>query len=336
MLESFKARLAGSPKDRRREPREAVEDGTVVIKGQTFRLHDWSSRAFMASPCTIDCKTTDRIDIKFSARFPDGPIEFDCRAIVVRIDRDKEELAAYFAMLDDDTQAAIERHFSTLAEREAAAAESPQTSRPAPAPPPAAPPAADQAPPEPEAAPPAETTPDAEEAPEAAETAAAQTPAEPERPPVAEADAPVAEPAAASRKSAGFGVEEIKRRTAALVAEMAESKQDEHRISAIFELGVSNLTAFREKVDAAGITKILQETPRIKLLDHDCTYGIRFRKLEFVVFIDWENGGLCRDVSIESDGRRPRIIGIDQDAALDELIDCLARMLGQIEADAAR
>lgn len=112
MLESFKARLAGSPKDRRREPREAVEDGTVVIKEQTFRLHDWSSRAFMASPCTIDCKTTDRIDIKFSARFPDGPIEFDCRAIVVRIDRDKEELAAYFAMLDDDTQTAIERHFS--------------------------------------------------------------------------------------------------------------------------------------------------------------------------------------------------------------------------------
>ena len=157
------------------------------------------------------------------------------------------------------------------------------------------------------------------------------SPPTPNRPTPNRPEATVVEPAA----TAPSRVEEIKRRAAAAAAEMAV-KSKVHSISAIFDLGARNMAAFREKVDAAGITKILQETPRIKVFDHDSAYGFGFQRLEFTVFVDWESGGLCRDVSLESGGRRVRIIGIDHDAALDEIIDCLARMLGQIEADATR
>ena len=65
----------------------------------------------MAKPCDADCKITDRIEFEFSARFPSGPIEFTGRAVVVRIDRKRQELAALFAMLYEDAQVAIANHF---------------------------------------------------------------------------------------------------------------------------------------------------------------------------------------------------------------------------------
>ena len=113
MLLSFK-RMKGlkrSLKVDRQEPREQVEHGMVEIDGQAFNLNDWSARAFMLKPCVIDCEITDRVDITFSASFPTGSIVFDSRAIVVRIDKESQELAAYFAMVDDDAQIAITEHF---------------------------------------------------------------------------------------------------------------------------------------------------------------------------------------------------------------------------------
>ncbi len=113
MLDKFKKLFAKSPQQRRGEPREIVEDGEVEIYGQVYRVHDWSSRAFMAKPCDADCKITNRIDIKFSARFSDERIEFASRAVVIRIDKERQELAALFAMLDEDAQVAIAKHFGT-------------------------------------------------------------------------------------------------------------------------------------------------------------------------------------------------------------------------------
>ena len=90
--------------------------------------------------------------------------------------------------------------------------------------------------------------------------------------------------------------------------------------------------AFRKKVDAAGITQILQETPRIKVYDHDHAYGFHLGKMEYAVFADWDSGRLCRDVSLEEGTRQPRITDFDHDDALNEMVDCLARMLAAIEA----
>ena len=134
MLKSLKKRFGGNLNSGRREPREEVEDGTVEINGQTFPVFDWSARAFMAKPCDIDCKVTNRVDIKFSIRFPTKRIEFVSRAIVVRIDKEKQELTAYFAMLDEEAQLAITNHFADESMTSVAATASPATPRPEPAP----------------------------------------------------------------------------------------------------------------------------------------------------------------------------------------------------------
>ena len=53
------------------------------------------------------------------------------------------------------------------------------------------------------------------------------------------------------------------------------------------------------------------------------------------MFADWDNGQLCREVSVGEGTRQPRTTDIDQDEALNEMIDTLARMLAalQISAD---
>ena len=126
--------------------------------------------------------------------------------------------------------------------------------------------------------------------------------------------------------------EAIKRRAAEIAAEMAEF--EETMRTAIFDLGMRNLGAFRKKVDAAGISEILRETPQIEVHDHDHAYGFRLGKMEYAVFTDWDSGKLCRDVSSEGGTRRPRITDFDHDDALDEMVECLARMLATIEVAA--
>ncbi len=108
MLKSFKRKKRFA---KRREEREEIWNGIVEINGQAFYVTDWSARAFMAKPCVIDCEINDRVDIKFSAHLPSGPIKFDCQGIVVRIDKKNQELAANFAMLDDEAEIAITEHF---------------------------------------------------------------------------------------------------------------------------------------------------------------------------------------------------------------------------------
>ena len=113
MLKNFLKRFKAAPRgqDRRREPREEIENGEVEIRGRTYRLNDWTPRAFMAKPCDVDCNITDRLDVTVSLRYPDKKIEFACRAIVVRIDKERQELAAYFAMLDEAAETAVANHF---------------------------------------------------------------------------------------------------------------------------------------------------------------------------------------------------------------------------------
>ncbi len=451
MLKSLKKRFGGNLNSGRREPREEVEDGTVEINGQTFPVFDWSARAFMAKPCDIDCKVTDRVDIKFSIRFPTKRIEFVSRAIVVRIDKEKQELAAYFAMLDEEAQLAITNHFADESMTSVAATASPATPRPEPAP--AGPQqseawlaeerrgdeekrfaeersraeiarkaeekrlaeersraeiarkaeekrlAEERSRAEEEARRLAEEEGRLEEEwrkreeevrkAEEAQRAAGLTETDLEHPTAAEtrlerevvgdeidkidadqrvvaapaaqsvrARAPdqtvVADPATTtlldqpgssivetrSADSIDVGeelmndrTEEIKRRAAEIAAETAEIKEDMR--SAIIELGRQNLAAFREKIDDAGIMQILGENPQIKVQDHSHAFAFRLGRAEYAVFADWDNGQLCREVSVGEGTRQPRTTDFDQDEALNEMIDTLARMLAalQISAD---
>ncbi len=128
--------------------------------------------------------------------------------------------------------------------------------------------------------------------------------------------------------------QEIKQRAAEIAAETAEIKKDMR--SAIIELGRQNLAAFRKKIDDAGVMQILGENPQIKVQDHSHAFAFRLGRAEYAVFADWDNGKLCREVvGVEEGTRRPRTMDFDQDEALNEMIDTLARMLAalQISAD---
>ena len=111
MLSKLRKLLFGTVQENRREPRYQVTDGTVQIHGETYPVNNWSSRGFLASSCTADCKVTERVEIKFSVPLADRRLEFGCLAIVLRIDKDKQELAGIFAKLDEATQTAIAQHF---------------------------------------------------------------------------------------------------------------------------------------------------------------------------------------------------------------------------------
>ena len=128
--------------------------------------------------------------------------------------------------------------------------------------------------------------------------------------------------------------EEIKKRAADIAAEFAAKRQQsEDTRSAIIELGRQNLAEFRTKVDDAGVMQILGENPQIKIEDHSHAFAFRLGRAEYAVFADWDNGKLCREVGVEEGTRRPRTTDIDQDDALNEMIDTLARMLASLQVD---
>ena len=103
--------FGATEKDRRRDPREDVDDGSVEIHGQIFPVKNWSAHGFLAKPCDVGCNIADELDVKIVIRFASEVIEFNCQAIVVRIDKKRLELGAALVKLDDAAELAVARHF---------------------------------------------------------------------------------------------------------------------------------------------------------------------------------------------------------------------------------
>ncbi len=97
--------------DKRREPREVVTDGTIRISGETYPLRDWSRNGFQAMPCTAEVEPDDEVEITVLVPLPGGRLEFNCAAVVVRVNKEQEEVAGTFVEVDGKTRAIIDRHF---------------------------------------------------------------------------------------------------------------------------------------------------------------------------------------------------------------------------------
>ena len=95
--------------DRRRGEREEVSHGTVEIDGRSFRVRNWSSTGFLASPCDCGRKEGDSVDIVFNVQAGGKTLRFACKAIVVR--DGSGELAGVFTMMDRDTRMAVTSYF---------------------------------------------------------------------------------------------------------------------------------------------------------------------------------------------------------------------------------
>ncbi len=114
--------LSKSPEERRRERREALSDGTARLLDNTYPMKNWSARGFCVGSCVLDQQIGDRLEIDFSIPLAERRIEFSCRALVLRADSEKQELAGMFATVDDSTQRDIDEHFGIFPGKSAARA----------------------------------------------------------------------------------------------------------------------------------------------------------------------------------------------------------------------
>ncbi len=106
--------LQTTPEERRREAREDLAGGLVVIDGDAYALQDWSAHGFCVAEYTADRKPGDRVDMYFSIPVPDQTLEFKCRAVIARYDAEKRELGGMFSNLDDELQDLIDQHFNVF------------------------------------------------------------------------------------------------------------------------------------------------------------------------------------------------------------------------------
>lgn len=109
MFSSLFRRFSSPCSDRRLEPRGAQVDGRVSIDGTAYPLKDWSRRGFSAGAYSAEHYPGDKIVMAVELDVDGEPLAFDCRAVVVWVDRDRQELAGVFTELDMRVQEKIMR-----------------------------------------------------------------------------------------------------------------------------------------------------------------------------------------------------------------------------------
>ncbi len=101
-------------KERRREEREEVSEGTVSIFGDPYPLKNWSATGFLAGACDLGLEEGKEVSIAMSVPLDDERLEFRCQALVVEVNAEARELSAMFMMLDAGARAKIDRHFGVF------------------------------------------------------------------------------------------------------------------------------------------------------------------------------------------------------------------------------
>lgn len=97
--------------EQRRETRLEALRGSVEIDGRFYPVKDWSVNGFLITSYSAPQVKGDRLNIKFTLPLPQGKLEFECEAIAVRVDEERNELAAVFVKLDGETRLAIAESF---------------------------------------------------------------------------------------------------------------------------------------------------------------------------------------------------------------------------------
>lgn len=99
------------PTEQRREQRLAVTDGRVEIDGESCPLVNWSYTGFLAEAYGGDHKAGDKVGVKVSIALGDGRFEFECPAMLVRVDSQSRKVVGAFAEMATATRIEIARHF---------------------------------------------------------------------------------------------------------------------------------------------------------------------------------------------------------------------------------
>jgi len=100
MVFSLFRRLASSRSERRLEPRGNRIDGHISLDGRNYPLKDWSRRGFSAVGVGALFYPGDKVALSVEIDLEGEPLNFDCSAVVVWVDRERKEVAGVFTNLD--------------------------------------------------------------------------------------------------------------------------------------------------------------------------------------------------------------------------------------------
>lgn len=97
----------------RREERENVQGGIVIIDGKTYPLSNWSSMGFLAENYEGPAQLGDRIEIEVHLTSQTGSeFEFKCQAILTRVHAETKTIAGSFVRVSAEIRKRISDHFT--------------------------------------------------------------------------------------------------------------------------------------------------------------------------------------------------------------------------------
>ncbi|MCZ4281897.1 hypothetical protein O4H49_13990 [Kiloniella laminariae] len=112
MIKTLLDKLFGKP-EVRREGREFGLIGHITLDGYTYVLENWSSSGFAVTGYRGPLLRGDRPNIEFHLQLDDTTIDFQCSAIIVRVDEEKQILAGAFVEMDKETRVKLANYFDS-------------------------------------------------------------------------------------------------------------------------------------------------------------------------------------------------------------------------------
>ncbi|OUS12953.1 hypothetical protein A9Q97_05525 [Rhodospirillales bacterium 47_12_T64] len=112
MIKNLLDKLFGK-KEIRREGREFGVLGDITFNETSYEIDNWSASGFAVSGYEGSLIRGDHIDVTFKLELDGGTIEFDCKAIIVRVEETRKILAGVFVEMDTDTRVTIANYFDS-------------------------------------------------------------------------------------------------------------------------------------------------------------------------------------------------------------------------------
>ena len=90
-----------------------MASGSIQIDGVTYPLASWSQSGFLAENYAGDRKSRDKVEVAVSVALDDGPFDFTCTAMLVRVDRDGRKVVGSFFDMDTGVRVEMARRLGT-------------------------------------------------------------------------------------------------------------------------------------------------------------------------------------------------------------------------------
>ena len=102
--------------ERRREIREQLSDGTVIIEGRSYPINNWSASGIGIGPTGFLPNIGRRLQMTARVPLESGVLTFDATCMVVRRSEKEGIFGGTYFGVDEESRAVIDEHFRILTE----------------------------------------------------------------------------------------------------------------------------------------------------------------------------------------------------------------------------